>query len=761
MSRIRHLQVERQPRSCKCPIVIHLPQLISDLGFILVTAAIVTLLFRRLKQPVVLGYLIAGFLLGPHVPYLPTVSDPESVKVWAEIGVIFLLFGLGLEFSFKKLARVGKSASITALFEVVSMVGIGFLTGLALGWSKMDALFLGGILSISSTTIIVRAFEELGLKGKRFVSLVFGVLIVEDLVAILLLVLLSTVAATQTLSGSELLVSTLRLGFFLLLWFLMGIYLLPPLLNRVRALLTDETALVVALGLCLLMVIIATKVGFSPALGAFVMGSLIAETRDAKRIEHLITPVRDLFAAVFFVSVGMMIDPTVLVKYGGEIVLISLITIVGKFASSGLGALVSGRNLKDSISAGLSLAQIGEFSFIIATLGLTLQVTSDFLYPIAVAVSAITTFTTPYFIRSADPFWKWVRSKLPAAFMNLLDRYQAAVNQEGTQQYLGSLLWDAYGARVLFNTILTIAVGLMLDSYAQPLLIDYFGASRWIATFLASAGILVAAPFLWAVIFGLPSAKMSKTDSERVKRLAPGILVARALIGFALIVFLINLFEPMSTFIGVTATLAMLALILIARYAAPVYGRIEARFFENLTDKDRVDVTTRRPVLTPWDASLGELVVSPNSEIAGMTLMNSRLKDRFGVMVSLVERGTHRILAPTRDHVMMPFDRMFVIGNDDQLQEARRVIEEAPHMAADSPPPIPFGLSSLLIKSPSPYIGKTLKDCGLREDADGIVVGIERLGTRLLNPDSMALLQEDDLIWVVGDLKKIDLLRAH
>lgn len=740
--------------------MIHLPELISDLGFILITAAIVTLVFRRLKQPVVLGYLIAGFILGPHIPFMPTVSDGESVKVWAEIGVIFLLFGLGLEFSFKKLARVGKSASITALFEVIAMVGIGFLTGLTLGWSKMDSLFLGGILSISSTTIIVRAFDELGLKGKRFVSLVFGVLIVEDLVAILLLVLLSTVAATQTLSGLELLGSTLKLGFFLLLWFLVGIYILPPLLNRVRELLTDETALVVALGLCLLMVIIATKVGFSPALGAFVMGSLLAETRDAKRIEHLISPVRDLFAAIFFVSVGMLINPSILVQYGPQILLISVVTIVGKFLSSALGALVSGRNLKDSIHAGMSLAQIGEFSFIIATLGLTLDVTSDFLYPIAVAVSAITTFTTPYLIRTADPFWKWVRLKIPQQMMNGLDRYQAAANQESTHRHLGRLLWDAYGARILFNTILTIAIGLMLDRFAQPLLLDYFGPSIWLATLLAAIGIFVAAPFLWAIIFGRPSMKMSTDDSERVQRLAPGVLVGRALIGFALVTFLINLFEPMSAVIGVTATIAMLVLILIAKYAAPVYQRIENRFFENLTDKDRVHTPTHRPVLTPWDASLGELVVSPNSAIAGMTLMNSKIKDRFGVMVSLVERGTQRILAPTRDHVLMPFDRLFVIGNDDQLQEARRVIEEAPSKTGDGPPPIPFGLSSLLIKTPSPYIGRTLKDCGLREDADGIVVGIERGGARMLNPDSSAMLYDGDLIWVVGDLKKIDRLRA-
>lgn len=753
-------ELSQKPSKAAAILMIHLPQLISDLGFILITAAMVTLLFRRLKQPVVLGYLIAGFILGPHTPLMPTVGDSESVKVWAEIGVIFLLFGLGLEFSFKKLVRVGKSASITAVFEVIAMVGIGFLTGLALGWSRMDSLFLGGILSISSTTIIVRAFDELGLKGKRFVTLVFGVLIVEDLVAILLLVLLSTVAVTQTLSGLELLTSTLRLGFFLLLWFLVGIYVLPPLLNKVRALMTDETALVVALGLCLLMVIIATKVGFSPALGAFVMGSLLAETRDAKRIEHLISPVRDLFAAVFFVSVGMMIDPTILWKYGPQILLISIITIIGKFISSVVGALISGRNLKDSMMAGFSLAQIGEFSFIIATLGLTLKVTSDFLYPIAVAVSALTTFTTPYMIRFGDPIWKGVHARLPASVMSVLDRYQAAANQEGAKQHTGALLWDAYAARILFNTILTIAIGLSLENFLRPVLVAQFGDVPWMATLLAIIGIFVAAPFLWAVIFGRPSTKMSNEDMLRVQRLAPGILVARAVVGFALIAFLINLFHPLSALLGFTATLAMLSLVLVGRFAAPIYERIESRFVRNLSDKDRVDVTTHRPVLTPWDAALGELIVSPNSEVAGLTLMESKIKDRFGVMVSLIERGHQRILAPTRHHVLMPFDRIFVIGSDDQLQEARRVIEEAASQSLAAPAPVAFGLSSLLMKQPSPYIGRSLRDCGLREDVDGIVVGIERAGRRMLNPDSGELLQEDDLIWVVGDLKKIDRLRS-
>ena len=331
--------------------MIHLPALIQDLGIILIVAAIVTLLCKKLKQPVVLGYLIAGFLVGPHIPFIPTVTDTESIKVWAEIGVIFLLFGLGLEFSFKKLAKVGKSASITGIVEIVFMLGAGYLTGKILGWSTMDSLFLGGILSISSTTIIVRAFDELGMKGRNFAGLVFGVLIVEDLIAILLLVILSSLAVTASMSGGDLLSSSVRLGFFMALWFLLGIYILPVFLKKIQIFLSDETMLIVSIGLCLMMVIVATHAGFSPALGAFVMGSLLAETREGHRIEHLLIPVRDLFAAVFFVSVGMMIDPKILSEYFGIIVLMTVITILGKLISTTLGALASGRSLKNSVQA--------------------------------------------------------------------------------------------------------------------------------------------------------------------------------------------------------------------------------------------------------------------------------------------------------------------------------------------------------------------------------------------------------------------------
>jgi len=397
--------------------MVHLPALISDLGLILAAAGITTLVFKKIKQPVVLGYIVAGLLVGPHVSLLPTVIDIGSINIWGEIGVIFLLFSLGLEFSFKKLVKVGGSASVMAIVEAAVMMTVGFATGMLMGWSTMDSIFLGGLLAISSTTIIIKAFEELGLKSKHFAKLVFGVLIVEDLIAIVLMVLLSTLAVSRQFEGWAMLTSVAELFFFLILWFLGGIFLIPTWLKKAKNLMNDETMLVVSIAFCLLMVILATKVGFSPALGAFVMGSILAETTQAERIEHLVQPVKNLFGAVFFVSVGMLIDPAMIVAHIGPVLIITAVTIVGKIISTGGGALISGQSLKTSIQSGMSVSQIGEFSFIIAGLGLTLGVTSDFLCPVAIAVSAITALTTPYMIRLSDPLSQRIEGMLPTSWV--------------------------------------------------------------------------------------------------------------------------------------------------------------------------------------------------------------------------------------------------------------------------------------------------------------------------------------------------------
>lgn len=734
----------------------HLPQLITDLGFILITAAAVTLLFRYLKQPVVLGYLVAGFLVGPHVPLVPTITDTESVKVWAEMGVIFLLFGLGLEFSFKKLAHVGKSAAITALVEVLFMLGLGFLCGQVFGWSKMDSLFLGGILAISSTTIIVRAFDELGLKGKKFVSLVFGVLIVEDLFAILLLVLLSTIAVTQSLAGTELLFSSMNLVFFLVLWFVIGIFVLPAFLKKARALLADETMLIVSIGLCLTMVMLTTAVGFSPALGAFVMGSILAETREGRRIELLIVPVRDLFAAVFFVSIGMLIDPKIQQEHFAVIVLLTLITIAGKLISTGLGAVLSGQKLQHAVQSGMSLAQIGEFSFIIATLGLTLNVTSDFLYPVAVAVSAVTTFTTPYMIKYADPFYSWLEKRTPNLVLTGLEKYRAAVSS-GNRENALSLLWKAYGLKIALNSVIVIAIALAVQKGLLPHLVAQFGDHSAVHFAAGLVAILFSTPFLWPIIFATP-AKMSSeasADLEKLKDLQLGVVIVRFFITVALVEFVISRFSPVLAASGIVLFVAASVIAVFGRYTRPLYLAFERTFLLHLNDREEAEKPIRaKPQLAPWDATLAEFTLSADSNLVLKTLAQSGVKERFGVTVAMIERGNRSILTPGREDLLLPADRLFLIGTEEQLERIRPIVEVA-SSKIDGAEADSFGLESMVLKEDSPFVGKSIRTCGLREAIHGLIVGIERSGQRILSPDSGTVLLPGDLIWVVGDRKLI------
>ncbi len=436
----------------------HLPTLISDLAMIMIYAGIITVLFKRLKQPVVLGYIVAGIIVGPHFDFLPTAADKENIQIWADIGVIFLLFSLGLEFSFKKIVNVGKSAIITASANILFMLLIGYHVGLNLGWSTTESLFLGGMISMSSTTIIIKAFEELGLKGQRFTDLVFGVLIVEDVVGILLLVLLPTISIGKNVDGIELLISSGKLVFFLVLWFITGVYLVPTLLKKVIHLLNDELLLLLSMALCLGMVLIATSVGFSSALGAFIMGSILAETDEAERIEHTIKPVKDLFGAVFFTSVGMLVDPNMFVEYIIPITIITIVVIFGKVLLSTFGFLLSGNRLETAIASGFSLAQVGEFAFIIAASGMAIGVLGEYVYPSIVAVSVITTFTTPLMIKSAKPFYNFIHKLLPQKWKEYLSTHTSSKKDTNAEEELWKQLFKKYFFKLCIASIILIAI---------------------------------------------------------------------------------------------------------------------------------------------------------------------------------------------------------------------------------------------------------------------------------------------------------------
>lgn len=725
--------------------MMHLPELIQDLGFILMTAAAVTLIFKKLNQPVVLGYLIAGFLVSSHVPFLPNVKDVTSIKIWAEIGIIILLFGLGLEFSFKKLVQTGRSATITAFFEVIFMLVAGYVFGQIMGWNQIDSLFLGGILSISSTTIIIRAFDELGLKGQKFVSLVFGVLIVEDIVAILLLVALSTVAISRELSGQDLILSGFRLGFFLILWFIIGIYVLPSLIRRIKRFLNNEFTLIMSLGLCLGMVTVATYAGFSPALGAFVMGSILAETNEGPRIEKLIHPIKDLFAAVFFVSVGMMIDPAILAEYGWQIVLITFITIFGKVLSTTFGALISGVSFKHSVQAGMSLAQIGEFSFIIATLGLTLKVTSDFLYPVAVSVSAITTFATPYLIRNAEGLQNILRAKLPEKFFIRIEKYQAAFLAEQSESGIFNILWRAYGWKTLINAVIVFAI-IGVGVFLSPRFGNYmsFGLAC-----------ITSFPFFWAMSFSQPSKFLPHADLVRLHRLDIGVFIGRNILGFLIALYAVSSFMSLNSIQGVASLFVLTALVFLGGLSQGIYQRFETKFMNNLVHES----PTRTPKLAPWDASLATFTIHPNSKYVGLTLLDSKIKEKYNVTIALVERGESKHLAPDRGLVLMPFDKLHLIGTDEQVYKLGIELESSSFKDGENLAES-YKLRSLRVVEGSPFVNKSIRESTVREKTSGLIVGIERNGERIISPDSAMEIRVDDILWIVGDYAKINKLRS-
>lgn len=726
----------------------HLPPFITDLAIILITASFITLIFRRFKWPVVLGYLLAGFFVGPHFPLIRTVSETESVKVWAELGVIVLLFTLGLEFSFRRLAKIGRPALMTGLFALLFMLGLGYLTGLVLGWTDMNSLFLGGILCISSTMIIVKSFEEQNLKGRSFAALVTGVLIVEDLVAILLLVLLSTIAVSKTVSGAELLGSSVRLGFFLVLWTILGTLLIPRFIRWMRPYLTDETTLVVSLGLCLGMVLIATTAGFSPALGAFVMGSLIAETALREKVEHLVQPVKDLFGAIFFVSMGMLVEPASLPDHAGAIVLITLVVIVGKLLANSVGALLAGESLRKSIQTGLSLAQIGEFSFIIAALGISLGVVDPSLSTISVMVAALTSMSTPFMIAHSEGIADWIESRLPGGARRFLEDYRSAWQKSGGQSMTGQIL-SAYGLKILVHGTLIVAITIGWRSLVHPLVEGLFSEEIAAAVSLISV-LILSSPFYWGFIYSRPG----HLHLQTFRALDVGIRVARITLGAMLCLFTIGQFMGTLLVSGLLATFMVIGALVFSRAAKPFYRRIES----HLRQSRPVPAPTRTPgaaaALAPWDAQLTEIQVSTGSEFVGQTLLKAQLKERFGVMVALIERGEMKLLAPGRETLILPGDLLAVIGTDEQVEKARIALEKKPgENFADQG--TEYSLFSYLLRSPSPWIGRKIRESGLREQVQGLIVGLERDGQRILNPDSALELRSGDLLWIVGDPVRI------
>ena len=749
--------------------MVHLPGLIEDLALILIAAAITTLLFRRIRQPLVLGYIIAGFLVGPHLSLTPSVVDTDNVKVLAEMGVIFLLFSLGLEFSFKKLVRVGGSASITAMVEIVFITTAGYYLGRWMDWSVMDSLFLGGMLASSSTTIIIKAFDELGLKTKQYARVVFGVLIVEDIVVIMLMVLLSTVAVTRNFEGGEMLFTVAKLLFFLGLWFITGIFLIPSFLKRAKRFLDDETLLVLSTGLCLGMVVVAVQAGFSAELGAFVMGSILAETTKAEKIEHILKPVKDLFGAIFFVSVGMLINPQVIIEYAWPVFFVTVLTLAGKFLSTTAGAIMSGQPLKQAIHVGMSMAQIGEFAFIVATLGLSLGVISDFLFPVAVGASAITTFTTPYMIRWAPAFYNKIEKVMPQKWLNALNNYSASAQKIQAESAWRKVL-KSYVNIIVTNSIILIGLMLVIARFLIPVLNKSIDEplTRSITGLVIS--LLISSPFLWALMVKKPTNTAYKElwTHKRYSR-GPLLLIelSREILGVLIIGFWVDRLFSGKTAVLVVVPIIIVVFIIFSRRIQAFYNRLEIRFLTNLHARDKqLSQQTGAPFsngvntnahtqLSPWDAHIIDLEVNPQAWFIGEKLIDLRWRETFGINIAYIKRGDQLIYAPNRNNRLLPFDQVGIIATDEQIQQFKPVFENSEGVIQDGATVEDIILHKFVVNAQNQLKGQTIRESKIREKTSGLVVGIERDNQRILNPDSSTTFMWNDIVWIVGDRKKI------
>lgn len=740
-----------------------IPILISDLAVILISAGLVTLLFKRLKQPVVLGYIVAGLLAGPSIKQIPTVTDIESIRIWADIGVIFLLFALGLDFSFKKLMKVGGTAVIGAITIVIGMMTLGYITGLSLGWGHMNSLFLGGMLSMSSTTIIFKAFDDMGLRNQRFAGVVFGILIVEDLFAVLLMVLLSTLAVSKHVEGMELLNSVIKLGIFLLFCFVIGIYLIPSFLKKARLFLNDETLLIVSIGLCLGMVMIATKAGFSSALGAFVMGSILAETLDAEHIEHLIKPVKDLFGAIFFVSVGMLIDPVLLWEYKIPILILTAVVMIGQILFASFGVLLSGQPVKIAIQSGFSLAQIGEFAFIIASLGLTLGVTSNFLYPIVVAVSVITTFFTPYMIRLADPAYRIAERIIPQSWMNFLERYSSGSNTIRQKSAWNKLLKALVRIVGTYTAVTLVLIFMWLQLVAPLILRELPGIHGQIISLAVI--LIIISPMLRAIM-------MKKNHSEEFLQLwedskynrgpLVSLIVLRIIlcIGMVMIPVATLLNAAIGIMLAITAT--VIAIVIFSKRLKKQSILMERRFFTNLTarelEKEKSSPIKQRFAnhLLERDLHLADFEVKQNSPSMGKTLKELNFRQKCNVNIVTIIRGGRRINIPGGEERLYPFDKLVVVGADEDLEHFRRYLEErykqSQLIQKESKE---VNMEQFIIVEGSKLIGRTILESGIRDKAACLVIGIERGSTSIKNPTPSTVFQEGDIVWIVGEHEKV------
>ena len=740
-----------------------LPELVKDLALILIVASIVTLIFKKLRQPLVLGYIVAGFIVSPHMPLTMSVLDKENIHTWADIGVMFLLFSLGLDFSIKKILKMGISPFISAIIIVFSMMMLGMGVGHAFSWSKMDCIFLGGMMAMSSTTIIYKAFDDMGLRQQRFAGLVMSVLILEDILAIVMMVMLSAIASGNNPDGEQMLGSLFKIGFFLILWFVVGLFAIPTFLRHTRKLMSSETMLIVALGLCCAMAWVSSSVGFSSAFGAFVMGSILAETIEADKIIRLVEPVKNLFGAIFFVSVGMLVDPNILISYALPIAILVIAILAGQGIFGTLGFMLSGQPLKTAMRCGFSMAQIGEFAFIIASLGLSLGVISEFLYPVVVAVSVITTFLTPYMIRAAEPTYTILEKRLPKRWIRRLNHLGAEHHASPDEQSL----WKRLLRKMILNTviyaILILAITAVMLSFFLPFA-RHLLPHWWANGACGVLTLLLIAPFMRALVM-----KNNHSDEfralwieNRMNRLPLTFTVlARIAIAVAFLFYICNYLARFANAIVITLALTAIALMILSRGLKQRSIRLERLFIKNLNSREiQAEVTGKRKPrfeghLLDRDIHISEFTVPENSSWAGQSLGQIEFRNRFGVHVSSILRGYQRLNIPGGDCIIFPGDQLQVIGNDEQLTQFGltldfETIPEDEHIEERE-----MKLQKFVISSKSKLIGTDLQNSGIRDQYNCMVVGIEEGQKHLTIVNPSHVFQAGDIVWMVGEKESL------
>jgi CPA2 family monovalent cation:H+ antiporter-2 len=749
-----------------------LPALIQDLALMLVVAGIVTIIFKKLKQPLVLGYIVAGFLVSPHMPYTASVVDQENIHLWADIGVMFLLFSLGLDFSFKKILKMGASPIISTVTIIFCMSMLGIVVGHAFGWSQMDSIFLGGMLAMSSTTIIYKAFDDLGLRQQQFAGLVMSVLILEDILAIVMMVMLSAIASGNNPDGSQMLGSILKIGFFLILWLVVGIFAIPLFLRSVRKLINSEVLLIVSLGLCCAMAVISTKVGFSSAFGAFIMGSILAETIEAERIEKLVEPVKNLFGAIFFVSVGMLVDPQILIDYAIPILLLVLTILIGQSFLGSLSFMLGGESLKSAMRCGFSMAQIGEFSFIIASLGLSLGVISDFLYPVVVAVSVITTFLTPYMIRLATPAYGILEKRLPSRLIQTMNHLSTS-HPDSNEKSLWKRLLTQMTINTVVYSILSSAVIALMFTFALPLAVKLlshlsftlFGINFSIPDIVIGiVTTIFIAPFLRAMVMKKNRSEEWKAlweESNRNRLPLLFTILVRAIIAVNFIFYVCNYLSHFNNAILITLGVIALVLIVLSRAVKKRSIRLERLFINNLRSRE-IEAQVhgkKRPLyegkLLDRDIHIAEFEVPSDSKWMGQTLKQLALGTKYGVHVSSIMRGGHRLNIPNGDYIIFPGDHLQVIGSDDQLSKLGNALKTEVLGEEENVEDREMKLRQLIISTDSPFIGKTLEESGIRSRYSCMVVGLEEGKENLSVISPKRKFEEGDIIWVVGEKESL------